>query len=156
MTPCDPYSDVIVHTMQWEWTFRVNQAEVLREDLRFLRSLIPKRHVMAFLLNTNSNQRKTINMIRQENNRMAIRCDRYYMLQNFRQIVEETGKMLDSSIVNNITSMREHYSDVEMSDEESPMYMHLQWSYSCMHDNVNNPLLYNYLFVMVAYELLSY
>ena len=53
-------------------------------------------------------------------------------------------------------SMREHHYDVEMSDEESPMYMHLQWSYSCMHDNVNNPLLYNYLFVMVAYELLSY
>ena len=121
MTPHDPYSDVIVHTMQWEWTFRVNQAEVLREDLRFLRSLIPKRHVMAFLLNTNSNQRKTINMIREENNKTTIRRDSYYMLQNFCQIAEEIGKVPDSSIVNNITSMQECHSNVEILDEESPV-----------------------------------
>ena len=60
-------------------------------------------------------------MIREENNRMTIHHDNYYMLQNFHQIAEEIGKVLDSSIVNNITSMREHHSNVEMLDEESPV-----------------------------------
>ena len=119
MTRHDPYNDVIVHVMQQEWTLRVNQAEVLREDLRFLGSPTPKRHAITFPWNTNSNLRKTINMIREENNRMTIRYDSYYMLQNFRQIAEEIGKVLDSPIVNNTTSMREHHSDIEMSDEES-------------------------------------
>lgn len=47
---------------------------------------------------------------------MAIRRDRYYMFQNFWQIAKEARKVLDSSITNNITSMR-----VKMSDEEAPM-----------------------------------
>lgn len=116
MTRHDPYNDVIVHVMQQEWTLRVNQAEVLREDLRFLGSPIPKRHAITFPCNSNSNLHKAINMIREENNRMAIRRDRYYMFRNFWQIAKEARKVLDSSITNNITSMR-----VKMSDEEAPM-----------------------------------
>ena len=119
MTPRYPYSDVIMHTMQQEWMSRVNQDEVLREDLRFLGSPTPKCHAITFPRNTNSNLRKAINMIREEKNRMTIRHNSYYMLQNFHQIAEEIGKVLDSSIVNNITSMREHHSNVEMLDEES-------------------------------------
>ena len=60
-------------------------------------------------------------MIREENNKTTIRRDSYYMLQNFCQIAEEIGKVPDSSIVNNITSMQECHSNVEILDEESPV-----------------------------------
>lgn len=106
---------------------------------------------MTFPCNSNSNLHKAINMIREENNRMAIRRGRYYMFRNFWQIAKEARKVLDSSITNNIMSMR-----VKMSDEEAPMQMHLQWLYSYMHYDINNTLLYNYPFVMQAYEWLSY
>ena len=60
-------------------------------------------------------------MIREENNKTTIRRDSYYMLQKIFQIAEEIGKVPDSSIVNNITSMQERHSNVEILDEESPV-----------------------------------
>ena len=79
-SPRNLLSEEIVTIMHKEWNYRVNRTETLVNDLTHLGSPLPKRHSTSMHCNNKMELHREINMIQEENNRMGIRYNRYYML----------------------------------------------------------------------------
>lgn len=61
---------------------------------------------------------QAINMIQEENNRITIRHNKYYMLSKAHSQAKDANMEVDPMVIVEINSMSDCSSDIEMSDEE--------------------------------------
>lgn len=111
-------SEEIVTIMHKEWNYRVNQTETLVNDLTHLGAPLPKHHSTSMHCNNKMELRRAINMIREENNQMAIRRNRYYMLCEVHRQAKEVNMEVDPIVIAKINSMPDCSSNIEVSDKE--------------------------------------
>ena len=117
-SPRDPLSEEIVTIMHKEWKYRVNQTETLVNDLTHLGAPLPKRHTTLMHCNNKMELHQAINMTREENNRMEIRHNRYYMLCEVHRQAKEVNMEVDPIVIAEINSMPDCSSNIEVSDDE--------------------------------------
>lgn len=92
MTPCDHYHSRIVQTMTTEWAYHVNKVETLVDDLQVLRTPISYHHAITMDKNKTIQLSQALNYICDENNKMAIRRNKYFMLKEMLCSALECGR----------------------------------------------------------------
>lgn len=113
ITPCDRNNDHIIQTIKREWDYHVNESEILVDDLQVLGALIPCRRAVTMHRNGMLEFCKALNCIREENNRMAIQRNKYFMLKELLSSVAECGRRTQSGEVGHIMTLPECKSDTE-------------------------------------------
>ena len=101
-----------------EWVYRVNEAEVLVNQLRELGSRTVRRIAAAMERKNRFQYENALRCIREENNRMSLRRSRYYMLKLATDQANAMSRTLTDNEVNNVLNNAAFVSDYEMSDEE--------------------------------------
>ena len=101
-----------------EWAFRVNEAEIVVEQLRELGAPIVRRLALSMQRNNRSEYERAVKRIREENNRMFIRRSRYYMLKLANNQATAMRQTLTQAEVHNVVNNPAYISDNEMSDED--------------------------------------
>ena len=101
-----------------EWAFRVNEAEIVVEQLRELGAPIVRRLALSMQRNNRSEYERAVKRIREENNRMFIRRTRFYILKLATNQANAMGRTLPETEINNVLNNLLYISDYEISDEE--------------------------------------
>ena len=101
-----------------EWAFRVNEAEIVVEQLWELGAPIVRRLALSMQRNNHTEYERAVKRIREENNRMFIRRSRYYMLKLANNQASSMGRSFTQIEVNNILNNPVYISDYEMSDKD--------------------------------------
>ena len=100
---------------EWAWIFR--EQQMFYDELVGFNLPVPRRLVSQMPRDTIDELRKALNRIREENNRMKIRLNRYRTQVEIRESVEggwyKPAQFMQSLLVDPI-----YQSDVEMPDEE--------------------------------------
>ena len=101
-----------------EWAFRVNEAEIVVEQLREFGAPIVRRLSLSMQRRNRAEYEVAVKRIREENNRMFIRRSRYYMLKLANNQATAMGRTLTQAEVHNVVNNPAYISDNEMSDED--------------------------------------
>nr|POF09519.1 hypothetical protein CFP56_16429 [Quercus suber] len=100
---------------EWAWLFR--EQQMFYDELVSFKLPMPRRLASQMPRDTIDELRKALNHIREENNRMKIRLNRYRTQVEIRESIEggwyEHARFMQSLLGDPI-----YQSDVEMSDEE--------------------------------------
>ena len=102
-----------------EWEYQVNEAKMLVEDFQVLGAPVPCCYEKMIDMNGTIQLCKTLNCIWEENNRMAIRRNRYFMLKELLHTTSERQKSVDLREVAQLLVVTEYKSDIEMSNENT-------------------------------------
>ena len=101
-----------------EWAFRVNESELIVEQLRELGAPCVRRSSLSMQRRNRSEYEVAVRRIREENNRMFIRRSRFYMLKLATNQANAMGRTLTETEINNVLNNSSYIFYYEMSDEE--------------------------------------
>ena len=101
-----------------EWAFRVNESELVVEQLHELGAPCVRRSSLSMQRRNRSEYEVAVRRIREENNQMFIRRSRFYMLKLATNQANAMAMTLAETEINNILNNPSYISDYEMSDEE--------------------------------------
>ena len=100
---------------EWDWLFR--EQQMFYDELASFKLPVPRRLASQMPRDMIEELRKALNRIREENNRIKIRLNRYRTQVEIRESVQEGwyehAQLMQSLLVDPI-----YQSDMEMSDEE--------------------------------------
>ena len=118
--PINPnlWNNARVHnTIRQEWAWLFREQQMFYNELVGFKLPVPRQLALQMPRDTIDEFRKTLNRIREENNRMKIRLNQYWTQVEIWESVEggwyEHTQFMQSLLANLICQ-----SDVEMSDEE--------------------------------------
>ena len=100
-----------------EWEYQVNEAEMLVEDFLVLGALVPCCYAKMIDRNGTIQLCKKLNCIREENNRMAIRRNRYFMLKELFHTARKCGQNVNLIKVVELLTAPEYKSNTEIHDD---------------------------------------
>ena len=110
-------SAYVHNTMRQEWAWLFCEQQMFYDELVGFKLLVPQRLASQMPRDMIDELRKVLNRIREENNRMKIRLNRYRTQVEIQKSVEgkwyEHAQFIQSLLADSI-----YQSDVEMSDEE--------------------------------------
>jgi hypothetical protein len=118
--PMDPNlrdSGQVLNTMTQEWSFMVTQSEDLYNQMIRYGLAVPHRVATNMQRDSIHRLRMALNRIREENNRMLIRLNRYGLQVRIREL-RMYGDYQEARNMEWCLSQKENLSDVDMSDEE--------------------------------------
>ena len=100
---------------EWAWLFR--EQQMFYDELVDFKLPVPRRLASQMPRDTIDELRKALNRIREENNRMKIRLNRYRTEIEIRESVEE-GWYEHAQFMQSLLADPIYQLDVEMSDEK--------------------------------------
>ena len=118
--PLDPNlrdSPRVVNRMREEWSFLVTQSDEFCKEMIRYGVKVPHQIATKMPIDTIDGLRSALNRIREENNRIKIRLNRYYLQNEIRES-HMYGDHQQARVMEWCLSQKENLSDVEMSDEE--------------------------------------
>ena len=94
-----------------EWDFRVNESNVLHDDLLRLEAPLVD-HSSLTLPRQNMHQYEhAVTKIKKENNLMILRRSRYHMLQLAEELAAATNRQLTPAECNNVLNYKDYLSE---------------------------------------------
>ena len=100
---------------EWAWLFR--EQQMFYDELVGFKLPVPRRFASQMPRDTIDKLRKALNCIREENNRIKIRLNRYRTHVEIRESVDG-GWYKHAQFMQSFLADPIYQSDVEMSDEE--------------------------------------
>ena len=110
-------SAYVHNTMRQEWAWLFREQQMFYDELVGLKLSVPQQLASQMPRDTIDELRKALNHIREENNRMNIRLNRYHTQIEIRESVEE-GWYEHAQFMQLLLADPIYQSDVKMSDEE--------------------------------------
>ena len=117
MMLCNCYNDHRLETMIRELEYQVNEAKMLVEDFQVLGAPVPCCYAKMIDMNGTIQLCKTLNCIQEENNRMAIRRNRYFMLKELFHTARKCGQNVNLIKVVELLRAPEYKSNTEIHDD---------------------------------------
>ena len=110
-------SAYVHNTMRQEWAWLFREQQMFYDELVGFKLPVPRRLASQMPKDSIDELRKALNRIREENNRMKIRLNRYRTQVEIRELVQE-GWYKHAQLIQSLLADPIYQSDVEMSDEE--------------------------------------
>ena len=110
-------SAYVHNTMRQEWAWLFREQQMFYDELVDFKLPVPRRLASQMPRDTIDELRKALNRIREENNRMKIRLNRYRTEIEIRESVEK-GWYEHAQFMQSLLTDPIYQSNVEMSDEE--------------------------------------
>ena len=97
--------------LRWEWDFRVNESNVLHDDLVRLEAPFVDRSLLTLPRRNMHQYERAVTKIKKENNLMILHRSRYHMLQLAEELVAATNRQLTPVKRNNVLNYEDYLSE---------------------------------------------